>query len=358
MTGKIFSKQAADSRRVGLGFLGGPYTVQQMAEAVRLAEQSGFESAWAANDIGGRDPYIALASWVMVTQRMRLGVAVSNPYTRHPVELAQTIATLDEASNGRAVLGIGTGASWRSLIADHWGKPIGDIKESIRVIRELWAKSETTYRGVAVSIRDSDWVWPMGAAASFREIIPIYLGAGGPQMTRLAGRIADGLLIAIFKFRSVIESQARQFREAATEAERDPTALEIAPLIGLWVAEADGELDVMQRTIAFELSRLDEAVAVEQGFDLNAFRQIKDIYARHASQGGVVKYGREPAAYEAAPHVTRQMLEAFAVVGTPDECARQLERYVAAGVTLPILVPLGCDVGRVIEVGRAFLPES
>src|SRR4051812_25021185 len=97
------------TRKVGLCFTGGPYTVQQTTEYVRLAEQWGYDSAWLGDDIGGRDPFIALTSWATATKSIRLGVAVTNPYTRHPVSIAATAATLDECSNGRAILGIGTG---------------------------------------------------------------------------------------------------------------------------------------------------------------------------------------------------------------------------------------------------------
>jgi alkanesulfonate monooxygenase SsuD/methylene tetrahydromethanopterin reductase-like flavin-dependent oxidoreductase (luciferase family) len=107
--------------------------------------------------------------------------------------------------------------------------------------------------------------------------------------------------------------------------------------------------------VAFELSRLTEQLAEQQGIDLPAFRKIKDIYNKDAEAGGVVKYGREPAAYQAAHYVTRGMLETFAIVGTPDECVRQVDSYVAAGATLPILTPLGCDVRLVVEVGERYV---
>ena len=110
--------------------------------------------------------------------------------------------------------------------------------------------------------------------------------------------------------------------------------------------------------VAFYTHRLTEEEAARRGLESEAFREIKRIYARHAEDGGRVLYGNEPAAYEAAPHVTRAMLEAFGVVGTSQDCARQLEKYVAAGVTLPILLPLGCPIGPVIEVGRAFLAAN
>ena len=190
----------AEQRKIGICFTGGPYTVEQSIEYVCLAEQAGFDSAWGCDDIGGRDPFIPLTGWALATERIGLGVGVTNPYTRHPVSIAATIATLDEVSHGRAILGLGTGASWRSLIAPLWVKRVGYMRESIRVIRDLWARDEAFYRDTPVSLRDSLWVWPDGPLATFRSDIPVYVGAGGPQMRRLTAKIADGLLLPMGKF--------------------------------------------------------------------------------------------------------------------------------------------------------------
>jgi 5,10-methylenetetrahydromethanopterin reductase len=322
---------------------------------VQLAERLGYDSAWLGDDIGGRDPFIALASWSTITQSIRLGVSVTNPYTRHPVSIAATLATLDECSNGRAVLGIGTGASWRSLISDRWIKPVGYIKESIQVIRELWSTDKTSYRGVPVSLRDSLWVWPDAPPASFRKTIPVFMGTRGPQMTRLAARIADGLVLEMCKFLSDIESQVRAFRNQLAEFGRDSEQIDCAALIMVSVSEKSREFNAVRRVVAFQISRMEEDSAVRQGLDLNAFRQIKSIYQRHATSGAVVKYGTEAAAWEAAPYVTEEMLDAFGAVGTPDECLRKLEKYYQAGINLPLIMPLGCDVTLAIEVGQAIL---
>jgi len=342
-------------RRIGIGFGGGPYSVQRMAETVRLAERCGFESAWMTNDVGGRTPYVMLAVCATVTNRVRLGVAVSNPVTRHPVELAQTVATLDEACDGRAVLGIGTGASWRALISGEWANPIGLMREAVQIIRDLWAMPEARYRGVRVSIRDSDWVFPAGEPATIRTDIPVYIGAAGPQMTRLAARRADGLLIALGKFVPDIEDQVSLFRETASKAGRAPDSLEVGALITTAVVESSEDLEVLRRYVAFEIHRMSEDGWLRRGLDLEACRKIKEIYTSHTEDDSIVRYGMEPAGREASVYVTDAMLEPFAVFGSPRECAVQLDKYVAAGVRLPIVHPFGCDPERVIEVGRVFL---
>jgi 5,10-methylenetetrahydromethanopterin reductase len=346
---------ANGSQRVGICFTGGPYSVQQTTECVKLAEEAGFDSAWGCDDIGGRDPFIPMTAWALATQRIRIGLAVTNPYTRHPVSIAASIATLDEASDGRTVLGIGTGASWRSLISDQWVKRVGYMKESIQVIRGLLAEQDTTYRGVPVSLRDSLWVWPDAPPASFRPDIPIYVGAGGPQMRRLTARMADGFLIAMGKFTSVIREEIADYRIALSEADRADDGAEVAALILISVGQNDKELAVMRRIVAFQTHRLTEEVAEGQGIELDRYRRIKEIYDRHAAEGDVVKYGTEPAALAAAPHVTQAMMDAFGISGDHDRCVGLLKRYRETGVTTPVLVSVGCDVRESIEVGRRFL---
>ena len=177
-------------------------------------------------------------------------------------------------------------------------------------------------------------------------------------MTRLAARRADGLLLEVCRYVPDLEKQIAMFRVTAEKAGKDPDAPETGALVVTCVAEHDEDLDVVRRGVAFYIHRFTEEEAARRGLDPEAFHEIKRIYARHAEEGGRVMYGNEPAAYEAAPHVTPAMLQAFGVVGTPEECARQFEKYVAAGVSLPILMPLGCAAEDVIEVGRAFLSGS
>jgi len=341
-------------RTIGICFTGGPYSVLESTEYVRLAEEAGFDSAWSCDDIGGRDPFIPMTSWALATKRIQLGIAVTNPYTRHPVAIAATIATLDEAANGRTILGLGTGASWRSLISDRWVKRVATMRETIQVIRHLLHDNEALYRGITVSLRDSLWVWPDAQPASFRRDIPIYVGAGGPQMRRLTAREADGFVIAMGKFIPTIRAEIEEYRTAASAAGKDQTKQAVVALIMISVANSDEDLAVIRRIVAFQVHRLTEEDAAARDIELEPYREIRNVYDRHSGDTGIVKYGTEPAADEAAPLVTQRMLDAFAVTGNAERCIQGLDRYIDVGVTMPAVVPLGCDVRRVIEVGKAF----
>lgn len=345
-------------RKVGILFTGGPHSVKETMEIVRLAEASGFDSAWAADDIGGRDPFIRLASWATVTKRLRLGVAVTNPYTRHPVSLAAIAATLDEASSGRAVLGLGTGDSWKDFIRDQQRKQLEMMAEIMNMLRDTWSKPEATYEGKRVSLRTSLWVWPDALDASFRQDIPIYIGAIGPKMTSLAGRIADGLIIEMSQFISDAENQATLFWDNARQAGRLLHTLDVAPLIKVSIVEREEQLTVIRRIVAFEVARLPEATAEQQDFEMDPFIKIKSIYADYIARGSPLEHGNESAGHLAAPYVTQTMLDALAITGDMNRCLASLARYDRPGITLPLLIPLGCDPNQVVELGRRYLTQE
>src|SRR5579864_750731 len=101
-------------QRMGIGFTGIPYSARQIANLATKAEEKGASSIWIAEDYYLRDAVSLLSCAAFTTSKIRLGAGILNPYTRNPVLLAQTIATLGELSKGRIDIAIGTGE--RSLI--------------------------------------------------------------------------------------------------------------------------------------------------------------------------------------------------------------------------------------------------
>ena len=95
--------------RAGLLFLGAP-AVPEMVSLARRAEAAGFESAWVAETRLTRDAITPVAALALATERMRVGTGIVNVYTRNPVLLALTFATLDELAPGRIVMGLGAGS--------------------------------------------------------------------------------------------------------------------------------------------------------------------------------------------------------------------------------------------------------
>ena len=88
---------------------------------------------------------------------------------------------------------------------------------------------------------------------------------------------------------------------------------------------------------------------------MGAFEKIKTIYSEYIARGGPLEHGSEPAGRVAALYVTQTMLDALAVTGDLRRCLSLMQRYAPAGVTLPLLIPLGYDPIKVVELGRAYL---
>src|SRR6266540_3224665 len=197
------------------------------------AEAGGYSGIWMP-DVGGHDALSTLAAFAATTRRVLLGTGVVPVFSRSPVLLAQTAATMDDLSGGRFVLGLGAGAKWP---AEHWfGASWGD----------LFARLEATVaavRAVAAG-KEADVAWEGGDARGFklgfppaRPHPPVVLAALNPRMLALAGRIADGVLLNWLPLDAAADAVA-QVRQAATEAGRDPATV----VVGCYVRACIGEL--------------------------------------------------------------------------------------------------------------------
>lgn len=167
-----------------------------MVEDVTLVDHLGFDSVWVLDHIVLENyRSISLEAWCVLsalatcTNRVTLGTSVTDPYRRHPAVLAQTVATLDYVSKGRAVLGLGAG---ESMNVDPFGIPrdrrIVRMKETIEILRRLWTSDAIDYSGEIFRLSKAFIQVP----AVRKQSIPIYLAANSPKTRRLVGLYGDG----------------------------------------------------------------------------------------------------------------------------------------------------------------------
>ena len=193
------------------------YEPARLAELAALAEDTGYDDFWVADERFFRETYACLTLCALRTRRIRLGPGVTDPYSRHPALTALAIATLDEISNRRAVLGIGAGVSgFRELGVDASRSAVA-IREAVKLIRRLLAGETVTVKGREISITEGrlDFAPP-------RPSLPIYVASQRASGCRVAGRLADGASMQ----GALADPLVRFFREtvqdAAREAGRDP----------------------------------------------------------------------------------------------------------------------------------------
>src|SRR6266851_5730137 len=127
------------------------HSVERLAGVARLAEGTGYDFLWVADERFFREVYATLTLCAGVTARIRLGPCVTDPYARHPALTAMAIATLDEISGQRTVLGIGAGVSGFRELGIARDKPAVAIRESVELIRRLLAGETVTCHGDRVS---------------------------------------------------------------------------------------------------------------------------------------------------------------------------------------------------------------
>jgi 5,10-methylenetetrahydromethanopterin reductase len=318
--------------RLGLGFLG---TVEggRMLKLAPLVERLGFDSIWMAETRFRRDAFTPLAAMATRTRRVRLGTCVINPFTRSPLLIAMSIATLDELAGGRAILGIG--ASGKRWIEERYGmpfrEPISAMVECINIVRELVRGARVTYHGKVFKLRDSQ----LGFRPA-RDYIPIYVGATGPQMLTLSGRIADGVIFNGFTSPEYV-ANAVKLVERGVRRRSDGKHVEIAGCI-LTCVDRDSE---SARHSAKEI--LTGYLALPEMFRLRAqvgdkLLQKRSLYDRLEKVSSLYFRGNLEQAMEL---VDEELLDHLAISGSPRRADDKLREYLEAGLELAIICPVG-----------------
>jgi 5,10-methylenetetrahydromethanopterin reductase len=154
-----------------------------VVETVVAAEGAGLAEIWLGDEGPARDPFALLSAAAPRTTRIRLGVAVTNPYLRHPATTAASALTVQELSHGRMVLGIGPGGGMAlDPVNVERTRPLAATRRAVRIIRAVAAGTSTDgYDPVGHAVRDPG--------------LPVYIGARGERFNRFASEAADGVFI-------------------------------------------------------------------------------------------------------------------------------------------------------------------
>lgn len=299
------------------------FALDRTAPLAQAAERAGFH-ALRVGDMQSthREMYTSLTMIAASTTRVQFGPGVTNPVTRHPAVAASAMATLHEFSGGRAVFGIGTGDS---AVHNLGGEPatIADLEEYIRAMRDLHTTGRAQYRGSTLVL---EW-WSGGA-------IPIVVSAHGPRMLRLAGRVADAVVVGLGMGALAREYAAEHIARGAREAGRDPAGIEVWYLSYLNIASTSDEgsrevgsaLAVGGNLLAKSAARTIIPDALQSRFAELAGRYS---YVRHAGSSVDNPNARLIEHLGLRAYLTEQ----FGVLGTPSEVRERLHSLSTTGVS-------------------------
>ncbi len=326
----------------------GEYPPERLKQLAQTAEAHDFEHFWYADEKFFRDPYASLAYISQHTSRIHLGPCVTDPFTRHPAITAMAMATLDEVAAGRGVLGLGAGFSGLEALGIQRQKIVLALREAIQLIRQLWAGGTVNYHGETVSFHSGELNFPA------RQGIPIMVASAGPQILRLAGEMADAVMLGDLASPAAIGKSLGFVAEGAAHRGRSVQDLYQITRLNLILSEdLEAACNLMRPWIAGELwhtyPRWNTLLTYQPDWEeklgpLRAFIEHYGGKPRNVDDFKLVA--------EFNPLITTEMVREKALVGSVDQVAAQLQEIAATGIQEVTLYPLplaGQDVESVLQ---------
>jgi 5,10-methylenetetrahydromethanopterin reductase len=342
-------------------------SMEPVNETVRMAQAcdaAGFDTFWIAEAYPWwrKHSYEARSSTAMTaiiareTKRIAIGWGIISPYTRHPVQIAMEARVLqDVAGEGRFILGLGASKIFMKEIGEgEKGKEVGPatvMRESIEIVRAMLSGEEVKYEGKAYQAY-APALKKDAHAARWRT--PIYIGATGPVLQKLAGGMADGLLTASITTPAFVRYSRDKMMEGAKNASRDSSSLDLGSVIVGSVGEdsktaREGAREMAAMYLANKVQNIRGSADTLLECAKLTFDEIRPI-ADAMEQGG---------RKAAARAVTDSVLDKVCpIAGTPNQCIEKLEEYRDAGCTHILLELWGDDRREQAALfGKKVLPH-
>ncbi|MEN6395986.1 MAG: 5,10-methylenetetrahydromethanopterin reductase [Methanoregula sp.] len=319
----------------GIEFVPGNVNVKQVVNFCKLAESKDIDFAWITNHYNNRHCYAVLAAVAQATNTIKMGPGIMNSFTDTPAAMASFFCTLNEISDGRATLGIGPGdLSTLPKIAIQGEKPVARLEEAVIQIRKLCAGEQVNKSGLKYF--DYDGAKLTGVTLPGKKGVPIYIGAQGPKVLELAGKIGDGALINA--------SNPKDFQVAIPIIKKASDAVGKKNFdIGAYTAMSIDKSEKKARNAAkivaaFIAAGSPPALLERHGLDLNNVAKIKAALGKFDFKS-------------VGELVGDKEIDAFTIAGTPEMVKAKCDELTKAGVTQIIFgSPLGPDMTTSIRL--------
>lgn len=290
-----------------------PINLEELQTYLRRAEELGFHSVWATEQSGfsageGALEGVTLLSYAAgVTRRLRLGLAVLLITLRNPIHLAKSLASLDQLSQGRLIVGVGLGAS--TEIYGAYGlsaeRRVARFNETLTYIQRLWTEEDLNFEGQFFQIKHAN----LRPKPFQKPHPPIWFGGSAPAALKRAVRRGDGFIGAGSSSTAEFKSHVQTIRQELQAAHRDPGDFFLAKRVYLAV-DSDRE---------------------------RAARRLREWFGSY--------YGRP------------EQADKVAVWGSPAECVERLQEVVSAGARLVMLSPVFDKMEQMEILARDVVPH-
>ena len=332
---------------VHIGYWGLGLTSQDQIEIVQTAESLGYDSVWTAEAYGS--DAATILGWIAgQTTRIKIGSAIFQMPGRSPAMTAMTAATLDQLSDGRMLLGIGSSGpqvseGWHGV---RFAQQLSRTREYIAVVRKALAREKLEFHG-----EHHDLPLPDGPGKALKltispvqDQIPIYLAAIGPKNTALAGEIADGWIPTLLSPEFLPELR-KNLEEGAARGGRSLENFDIAPTVNVFITDdQEAARDLTRPFVALYVGGMGSK---KQNF----YNQLMRRYGFDDAAEEVQNLYLEGKKDEAAAALPAEFLDQIALVGPRDVVRERLAVYKDNGVGTLGVTPLAFDkAGRLDQL--------
>jgi 5,10-methylenetetrahydromethanopterin reductase len=310
-----------------------PGRTRATAAVVAEAETLGFDGVWIGDQGFGYDPFVVVDACAAATSQIRLGVGLTSPFTRLPVQIARAVATLQDGASGRLALALGTGN------IPHVLRPLGiEPERPVQRLRSATLAIQALLRGESVASAEGQAEVKLDIPGT-REV-PIYYGTRRPGMLRLAGEVGDGVLAESLFGGSGPEYVISHVREGADRSERSLDAVDVVAWQVVVVTDDPGRTIAEHRPWAARTIQNGPPDVMERiGVGVDVYERVMEAMSR----------GDRDAAIAAVPD---SAVSALMAIDRPDAVVERLRVALESGANSVNVLYVGSDEGLLPNLRR------
>ena len=320
---------------------------EELVSIAQHADEQGYHSFWAAES-WGRDAFTVLTMIACNTQNIRLATGIVNVFSRTPALIAQTIASLDILSKGRAILGLGSSGQ---VVVEGWhgvpfDSPLARTREYVEIIRTALSGASVNHQGKFYQMERFRMISP-----PVQEHLPIYIASLGPKNVALTGEVADGWL-PVWLNRERISDFKEQINAGAAKSGRSASDVTVAPYLMCYTSDTPEDLahgaGLLRAHMAYYIGGMGT-------FYFESFSRAGFATEAQAIREAWNSKNRD----QAAAAVSDRMLESVTVLGDAQQCRDQMAKFRQAGVDMPVATfPHGTELDAIHRTIDALAPQA
>jgi 5,10-methylenetetrahydromethanopterin reductase len=304
----------------------GTEKITELLSMSQVAEKMGFSTYWIAEDYFFGGAFSMATACAAGTSKIKIGIGVLNPFTRHPALTAMETAALSNFSGNRLMLGVGSSnAHWiQNQMGIPFEAPLSSVQDCVEIVRKMLAGGKVTHQGKRFSVKEAE------LELSVTGKVPIYLGVKGEKGLQMAGEIADGILLSAGVSVPYVKWAMDHLAKGAEKSKDGLANFDVAAYLLISIHH-DGQKarEAIKNRVARTIGlHGNHPILLTAGFRPEEIKPFREAFLRREKAGHLV---------------TEKMIDLLAIAGTPAECQEKFKKILDAGVTQPIL----CDIEEI-----------